>query len=806
MASPAEPSLSGPPLAGRVVIDLSAGIPGAYCTRLLADGGAEVYLVEAPGGDPLRRWSASGATIPPGADGALFEYLAGGKRSVVVDPSSAADRARLADLIAGADAVVWAPDTPLSGLPELAPARLRESFPGLTVAAITPFGLDGPWSDRPATEFTLQAWSGGILGLGRGAADRSPVHIGGRVGDYLSGTYAAVATMAAWHGGSGELIDLSMLEAHVLCLTYFPVSFHDLLGRPWRSTRYRSRPGVAHAKDGLVAVGCATAQQWFDLCAMVGHPEWIDESRPVAITESAAAYAHVISAWIAERTVAEVRSLASAFRIPNAPVLNGETLPLDEHLVARGAFEPNPRTGHLQPGKPYRLGSARLAAAGPAPELGEHTGTAAPPRRERVEHAPPAGLPFEGLRVLDMTAFWAGPSCTHVLAMLGAEVLHVESTSRPDGTRFIGGTPMSEDQWWERSPIFAALNTDKQGVTIDLRSDRGRELLRELVATCDVIVENFTPRVLEQVGLTVEDVHAIKSDVILVRMPGFGLDGPYRDNAAFAYVIEDAAGLTWLTGHADTTPDEPYSLGDPNAGLHALSGLLLALEHRRRTGEGTQVEAAMVDAALAISAEQVTEHSAYGAVLNRAGNRGPTAAPQNTYLSADIDEFGRLDTWVAIAVDSDERWLALRAALGDPEWAAAEELATAAGRRERHGVIDAHLVVWCAHHGADEIVETLWAAGVPVARVLQPHHQGDLPPLRHRGFFETVEHPVAGTGRYATLPFRLSALDGRPVHRAPAPLLGEHTRAVLGKLGHGDDELDELEASGIIGSAPRLGR
>ena len=146
---------------------------------------------------------------------------------------------------------------------------------------------------------------------------------------------------------------------------------------------------------------------------------------------------------------------------------------------------------------------------------------------------------------------------------------------------------------------------------------------------------------LDQIGLDFAGVHALRPDAIMVRMPGFGLDGPWRENPAFAYVIEDASGLTWLTGYPDRNPLEPYSLGDPNAGVHALNALLLALEHRTRTGEGVAVEVAMVDAALDIAAEQVIEYSAYGTLLQRDGNRGPIAAPQNLYLSADIDEFGR---------------------------------------------------------------------------------------------------------------------------------------------------------------------
>ena len=402
-----------------------------------------------------------------------------------------------------------------------------------------------------------------------------------------------------------------------------------------------------------------------------------------------------------------------------------------------------------------------------------------------------------------MTTFWAGPCCTHYLAMLGADVIHVESARRPDGTRLIAGIPITQDQWWEKSPIFAALNTNKRGLTLDLQSPRGREVLQRLVATSDVVVENFTPRVLDQIGLDFAAVQAVRPDAIMVRMPGFGLDGPWRDNPAFAYAIESAAGLSWLTGYADRTPYEPYSIGDPNAGVHALNALLLALEHRRRTGEGVLVEAAMVDAALNIAAEQIIEYSAYGALLDRAGNRGPTAAPQNLYRSADIDEFGRLDSWVAIAVQTDEQWQSLRAALGNPPWAADPTLTAVAGRREHHDLIDEHLAAWCADRSGDDIVATLWGAGVPVAKVMQPHRQTELEQLSFRDFFEVVDHPVNGRARLSTVPMRFSAGPG-VFHTQPAPLLGQHNHELLAELGLSAAEIAELEADGVIGRAPTM--
>ncbi|HVV74797.1 MAG TPA: CoA transferase [Mycobacteriales bacterium] len=753
-------------LEGVQVVELSTGIAGAYCAKLLGGGaaGARTWKVEPPGGDPLRRWSASGAEISDDEDGALFNYL-----NVCTHDASLGE---LDDLLGEADIAIWSPHS-LSN-----PEELRVEYPHLTVVSITPFGLEGPWADKPATEFTLQAWSGAMIGLGRGWVDRAPTYVGGQIGEWLSGVYAAVGALASIRRGGGELVDVSMLEVLALCMTYYPVTFTDQMGRPMRKKRFVPTPGVAAASDGLVGLGVGTGQQWYDFCAMVGHPEWTED--PKLLLERSA-LAPTIDAWIAQHTVEELLDLATAFRIPNAPLVNGATADSVKHFQERETFAINPVDGAWNPVPPYRI---------------TPTGRAEPQGSLAVSDE----LPFSGLRVLDMTAYWAGPLVGHILAMLGAEVIHLESPKRPDGVRLVGGVPQSEDKYWERGPIFAALNTNKKSLTIDLSSPRGLELLRDVVATCDVVVENFTPRVLDQLGLSYESLREKRPDLVMVRMPGFGLDGPWRDQAAFAFVIEDASGLTWLSGPQDKLPIEPYCVGDPNAGLHALFGLEIALAHRDRTGEGCLVEAAMVDAALNIAAEQVIEHSAYGALLERSGNRGPCAAPQNLYQAAAPDDDGRDDSWVAIAVATDDQWKALCGVVGNAEWIADLELATSAGRRRQHDGIDDYLGTWCRERPADDIVELLWAAGVPVGKVMQPHRQPDLPQLAAREFFEVVEHPVAPRARYSTLPMRFSRGPQR-VHQRHAPLLGEHTVELLTELGMSTEEIGELEAEGVIGMA-----
>ncbi len=239
------------------------------------------------------------------------------------------------------------------------------------------------------------------------------------------------------------------------------------------------------------------------------------------------------------------------------------------------------------------------------PELGD-AGTVAPwPPREPSAHR--TELPLRGITVVDLTAFWAGPAATHLLAMLGADVVKVESVQRPDGMRFAGGFRADVERWWEYSWVFHGVNAGKRSITLDLESDSGRELLGRLVADADVVIENFTPRVMENFGLGYDVLKGFNERIIEVRMPGFGLDGPWRDRVGFAMTMEQLAGLAWLTGYPDGLPTAPRGACDPLAGVHATFLTVAALEHRRRTGRGQLVEVPMIDVVLNASALQVIE-------------------------------------------------------------------------------------------------------------------------------------------------------------------------------------------------------
>jgi crotonobetainyl-CoA:carnitine CoA-transferase CaiB-like acyl-CoA transferase len=589
-----------------------------------------------------------------------------------------------------------------------------------------------------------------------------------------------------------------------------PITMETMEGGP-RPRRSKATVGdVVSSKDGYLGFAVVNRlQHWHDFCALVGHPEWADDRSldlPWNRSERSDELNPLIAAWAAERTTAEIVELASLMRIPAIEVGNGATIPYMDHFAEYGFYEVNPKGRFLQPTPPFRLH--------PPLDLGEETGprpasAVGPPigswpraaLRPRVTTPARSVRPLEGLRVADFTSFWAGPFLTHAMALFGADVIHIESLARPDGARLMGHRPATDPDWWEWSSFFQATNTNKRDVTLDMSTREGRALAQRLVAECDVVVENYSPRVMEQWGLGWDHVQAVRPDAVMVRMPAFGIGGPWRDRTGFAMTMEQVSGMAWLTGFPEHAPGALFGPCDPGAGLHALIGLLAALEDRRLTGRGRLVEAPMVAGALNVAAEQVIEYSAYGVLLERAGNRGPAAAPQNCYASCEREETYGQPRWVAIAVATDEQWTALGEALGSPDWTRRPEWATAAGRRRDHDAIDALLGEWCATRTTSEIVERLWPAGVPAAAVVHPSEQLGFEQLDARGFFEPVDRPCSGRSVHVTFPFRLPGEEGRR-HRRPAPTLGQHNDEVLGGLlGLSADELSELRAAGIIGES-----
>jgi crotonobetainyl-CoA:carnitine CoA-transferase CaiB-like acyl-CoA transferase len=510
-----------------------------------------------------------------------------------------------------------------------------------------------------------------------------------------------------------------------------------------------------------------------------------DEAIAYAGTDSAdtADVRAAVDAWTRQQTTDDIVELASAFRIPVSPIGHGANLVENEQLVARGFYDVSSNAVTTKPC--FRF----------TPHQRARVDRRSPDRlHENAAEINPT-MSLTGIRVVDMTAWWAGPAATHLYAALGADVVKIESARRPDGMRYSFVPDPAAQDWWEHGPVYYALNTNKRGMSLDFTHPQGRELLTDLITNADLLIENFTPRVLDSLDLDWDLIHELNPGLVTVRMPAFGLEGPWRDRTGFAQTIEQSSGLAWTTGHANGSPVAPRGVCDPLAGIHAAFAGLAALERRDREDQGGMMEVPMLDVAATATLGQVLAWRSTGAAPQRVGNRSPRLAPQGTYRAAGVDD------WVTLSVRDDDDWIALADLLEQPQWRHAPWL-DPTYRAQNGGEIDAGIANWMGSRPGSVGAEALRSVGIPAARADGSGRLLQHPQLQHRDFFETVDHPVAGRHPVPGLPFR--PVDRRVLwNRCAAPILGQHTAEVLRDwLGLDDTAINDIMAAGITGTDP----
>jgi crotonobetainyl-CoA:carnitine CoA-transferase CaiB-like acyl-CoA transferase len=543
----------------------------------------------------------------------------------------------------------------------------------------------------------------------------------------------------------------------------------------------------------------ASRQNYNDFVTLIGRPdlEETDFWKLHVRFQRRDEFLSFVHAWSTTQTTADIIELLSAFRIPVTPVGNGATVPTLEQCVANDVFTVNPSGGFPQPRVPYTISDIATQPFGPAPTLQDRTTTPewATPRVEAAFDTPnpdACELPLSGIRVIDFTSYWAGPEATDLLGVLGAEVIKVESPFRPDPERAVSER-LDEDEWWEYGANFHGTDRNKRGIAIDLSAPTGQEVMLKLVATADVVIENFRPGVLDRLGLTLEAIRDVAPRAVLVRMPAFGLAGPWKMRGAFGPNIEQVTGMAFSTGYGPEEPIAPGGPCDPIAGTHAAFATLAALQARDRSGNGNVVVATMFEAGLNVAAELVIEQAAYSHLVQPRGNRGPEAVPQGAFLCAGDDN------WVAIAVESAYEWLALHRLLDLPERLAGPEFLSVAGRREVEDEIEATLAAWCATREQHEICRILEELRIPAEPITTSFVIDANPQLQARGFFETVKHSLVGDELHPSVGFQFASRT-EPWLRRAAPTLGEHNDEVLTEIGLTQAEIDDLYATQIIGT------
>lgn len=629
------------PLDGVTVLDLTHHTAGPFCTRLLTDYGADVVKIERPGGDPARALPPFLGDRPGPERSGLFLSLNTGKRSVVLDLATAEGRGQALALAATADVVVenFRPGT-LERL-GLGYETLRAVNPRLVLTSLSNFGQDGPYRDYEATDLTLYAMGGPMQGSGH--MDREPLKSAGRAIGYHGGYVAALATVtalrAAEQHGSGEQVDVSIFEAatHSIDMRLGQLIGYQFTGRVAQRPSLVSQvgSGVYPCGDGFF-VFTAGATRLPGMMRMIGRPELLEQpewesvaarSEPERIEEF---QVHLLP-WTLEHSKREIREACEQFGVLGAPLNTIADLLDDPNFREREFFQQidHPETGPLTyPGYHFTLHreGEPMPPRRRAPLLGEHTAEVlagieaqapappvpAAPSLPAPSLPPPAeprgGLPLDGVRILDFTVVWAGPYATMNLADWGAEVIRVESTSyfasstrgqlaRPPQEMVLAGAasnigyPDDEpgEQPWNRWAGFAHHARNKRSVTVDLSTTEGQEALDRLIAQADGIIENnLPPNAEERLGLTWERVSQVNPRAILLRIPGFGISGPYRAYRTFGNHMEALCGHPTIRSYPDLSLE--YAPGgvpsDAASGIGGAFAFTLGLRYRERTGGG----------------------------------------------------------------------------------------------------------------------------------------------------------------------------------------------------------------------------
>jgi crotonobetainyl-CoA:carnitine CoA-transferase CaiB-like acyl-CoA transferase len=673
------------------------------------------------------------------------------------------------------------------------PAPALESLGELdektTLVSITPFGLTGPYSGYRAHHLvTFHAGSeGSILPSGIGwklFPDRPPIQIGGDVAEFDAGWNAAVAVLAACYDrlqtGRGQWVDVSAQESQLtLNRTRLSRFNNDGVTLHREGSRYGFF-GMIACRDGWVQLVGLTPAQWDSLAASPEADELADPSVATAAARATdfAAASEALIGWCKKRSKADVVRILAPLGAPIGAYAQPADLLTSPQLEHREFFREieDGRGSQLHiPGPPFRL-SATPVEIRSAPAIGSSTGF-------RTESPALVGLSsgrgLEGVRVLDFTWAAAGPYATCLLALLGAEVVKVESSTRPDPARrgFLadyGGI--------DRSPNFNEINLNKRSFQVDLSRPEGLALAHRLTDWADVIVDNFRPGVMSRFRLDAETLLARRPDLIVASSSANGATGPEAMSAGLASIFGATGGLSEQTGYADGPPTEIGESTDYRSANALTVGILAALLHRARTGEGQHVDVSSREVVVASSPDALLAHELGIAWETRIGNDHRDMSPHNVYPSAADDE------WVAVAVGNEVEWTALCTELGRADWV--RQYPTASTRRAASNEINAAIVEWTRSRSAREAFVVLQSAGVPATAVMTNEALASDPHLIDRKVFVDLVHPEIGPTRVMRAPWLFSDLSCDLRH---GPLIGQDNEYVLKTLlGIPPDEIAQL--------------
>jgi len=831
------------------VLDL-ANEKASFCSKLLADLGAEVIKVERPGGGASRGVGPFWKNIPHPENSLSFWYNNTSKFGITLDLEAREGQEIFRQLASKADVMIETfPPGYLERL-DLDYESLSKINPRLILASVTDFGQTGPYRQYKSCDIVASATGGQMYVCG--APDTSPLKPYGEQSYYMASLLAAIGILIALrernHSGEGQHIDISLQEAVAATLEHVLVRyFYDGV--------VSKRQGNSHQNDSFYILPCKDGYilllvnrdwdilvNWLDSEGMAGdlkEERWRNEEYRGQHFDYLVG---ILTHWTKTHTEAELFELGQLMHLPLAPVCTLEEMVNSAQLLARKFFvsveHPELATHFSYPGAPYKFSCSSWNTKR-APLIGEHNfalrakGGGINCNLNQIDFAPQetkinnsnlqqsckkegyliyskldsperrnfAALPqnaLDGLRILDFTWLLAGPYATRILADFGAEVIKVQSRKTATGAES------------NTTGYFNTWNRNKLGITLNMNHPKARDIALRLVKISDVVIENFTPRVMSNWELSYDDLKEVKPDTIMLSMSAMGQTGPWKDFAALGSTIQAFSSVTYLTSFpskiaspsarndkekiAESPPSGlGYSYADPVAGLFAALAILAALEYRDKTGQGQYIDISEYEAMCSLLGPAILDYTVKHNAATPQGN-GPghiLAAPYGCYKCSGKDR------WCVIAVFTEEEWKALKRVLGYPAWSKEKRFATYQERKRHIEELDGLLEQWTIKHTPKEVMNLLQQAGIPAGMVEDAKDLATDPHLIARNFFVQAEHPVLGETFSDNTPIKLSHTPARFCQAAP--LLGQDNLYVYRDiLGMDEQEILKYIEAGVI--------
>ena len=786
------------------VVELGGGSGATVLAgRLLGDMGADVILIEPPGGISARGIGPFAHNVNDPDHSLVFLDQNNNKRSMTLDIDTPEGQEAVRRLASWADVLIesYAPDHLASC--SLGYADLAEINPRLVYASLTPFGQSGPYKDNAATELTIQAMAGDPWVYGDD--ERAPAMVPGDATKRIGSMHLVYGILLAlrerrW-SARGQHIDVSRQDIGVWQLVSGSVSRisgrNEVFRRPGKAST--GIGSIYPCADGVVQIFPSTNAQFRGLVTGWMQDPAFDDSVWDDVSfrrDNFDLLDGKLRDFFATRTLADIEAGASRHDIPLSQVSTMAEFAEHPHTRERGFIinANHPIIGDYRaPGAPYRFSETPWVISRPAPSIDQHGDEV----REMIKDLSSAPFdtsafvarmadrrkqPLEGVRIVDLSRVFAGPFGTMLLAFHGAEVIRLESEELPAFRQ-------------PQQPNFPELNRNKLACTIDMRSAEGVALIKRLVAQSDIVFENFRPTVMERMGLSYEELRKARPNLIMASMSGYGMSGPMKDRPAFGQILMSFGGLSYMWGHPesdiDTRPKNAYS--DFVLGAQAAMAVAMALEHRDQTGQGQHIESSHVEGLVGLLGPEMLSYLINGVSPQARGNASDVYAPHGVYPCLGFD------AWVAIAIENDAQWARLVGAMDDPTWAQDARFETHAGRLANRVDLDARLGEWTATLWAGQIQMRLQPLGIPCGAVQNPLELLRDPQLQHRGSIVTAHHDPEwwGTLQHPGLSVHLSDTPGWATDSTP--MMGQDNDRVFKQIiGLSDAEIAALTERGIL--------